>query len=90
MTHTLETAMADLCAKHDCRTLSVTCYAELSEASRYCVNLHYEGYSQRGFNVSSSHGATITEALGKVITAMQADRGIGCDVDALPALECAA
>jgi hypothetical protein len=84
---TLETALADLCAKHGTIYANVDFNLAQHEESRFGVSFQWNGHSKRGHRCAFGNGTTIAEALGKAIAAMQADREIACP---LPAFEVAA
>ena len=84
---TLEAALAEICKQHDLTSCSVDINFKQREGSRFCVTLHWDGYSDRGITCSSGNGTNIQDALALAIHRADSDRKICTPADALPAFE---
>lgn len=85
----IETAFADLCAKHDLTSVSVDFNLKQALESRFGCFVHYEGFTKRGHGCSSGHGATPQRAIGNALSEAREDRIPHIDVPGLTIAEAA-
>ena len=72
----LEQSILDLCAKYDLTSVNVGVNLNQRNESYWSTTAHWKGFSVRGYNCVCEHGATIAEALPKMLAAMIADRTV--------------
>jgi hypothetical protein len=74
MTTPIETALADLCAKHGLTIITIGMNLKQAEGSRFDCSAHWDGYSRRGISCVSGFGSTAAQALKEALVAAASDR----------------